>query len=738
LERQSRVRGASLTILRPARSSLLRLGALALLAGAADGAVAQVAPARVEQAPEVDGVLDEEVWQRATPVEDFIQRAPVEGDPPSQRTVVSVLYTSRALYLGVRAEDARPEAIVATVLKRDDFTITENDQFAVAIDSYDDGRNGFWFSTNPLGVRVDAQFFEEGAIFESDWDAVWRCASRIDTGGWTAEIEIPFSTLRFENRDVVVMGLNFFRRLIRTNEALFAPRIPLDYAYGTTNVSIARKYVFEGITGGGREVSLKPYALAGYQHGDAASEPEPEKEVREAGLDLRYGLTDNLRLTLSYNTDFAEAEVDDRQINLTRFSLFFPEKRDFFLEDAGAFEFGAPGEAQVFFSRRIGLAEDSSGVTLRVPILLGGKLTGRTGPVGVGLLDARTESSAAVGGANYSVGRVRAGFGDRSYVGAIFTGSAPNDGPDQQALGADYTLYLTPTIGVRGFASTILGDGRDASRGESSAAQVSLFREGERTAFDAGFMVVGEAFDPATGFVLRNGIRKWNGSVSVPKYWEQGFLRRLTPGLQGVYYQEIDGGLQSAEGGASLALDLLSDDRAVVALRRVAENPTDTFPIFHSVLIPAGDYAWTEGELQVTTKPGRPWSADIRAVVGGYYGGSRADLGGSLRWRAGRHVTLSQFYETSAVDLERDSFRTHLLRSRVDYSLNTHLSLAGLLQYDNDTDQVGLHLRFDFLLREGTELFFVWDEVMDDRGDGGPGRSRSRVALLKLTYLLGI
>lgn len=716
------------------RALLLWIVAIGSLAGPVR---AQERPTRVERGPEIDGSLDDAVWERALVVDDFLQRAPREGGAPTEYTRVLLLYTETALYVGVEARDSRPGEIVATVLKRDDFAATADDQFAIAIDSHDDGRNGFWFSTNPLGARLDAQFFDEGAVWQSEWNGVWASESRRGPEGWTVEMEIPFSTLRFEPAVEVVMGINLFRRIIRTHEALFAPLIPLQYACGSCNVSIARKYAFRGITGGRRGLRIEPYLLVGRREAATEAGDRDRSSVTDAGVDVRYGLTDDLRLDLSVNTDFALAEVDERQIDLSRFDLFFPEKRDFFLEDAGIFSFGAPAETDVFFSRRIGIARDESGAARAVPILAGGKLTGRAGPVEIGLLDVRTESTSTTEWRNYGVGRFKVGVGDRSHVGGIATSVTGPGSGDEIVIGVDGTVHFGDLAGVRGFAAGLSRDPEgEEAREDAGTWALSLFREGERLAFEAGVARVGEEFAPVAGFVTRRGIRKWSGRLAVPRYLDGAGVRRWTPSVDAVVYDDLSGGVQTAAVDATVAVDLVREDRVALRLGRRMETVEREFGLFRDVLVPAGEYDWLEGGIEASTKPGRALSGSVGAVAGGYFGGRRVGIEGSLRWKLGRHLVVSPYHSSSWVELGDESFTARLTRLRANLSVDTHLSMGALIQRENQTGQLASHVRLDYWFGEGEALSVVWNEVGEGSGFEGAGAASpgSRVLLLKLTH----
>jgi len=713
--------------------------ALALPCGptAADDGRGLIRPPAVSDPPHVDGRLDEAVWQRALVIDDFVQRQPREGAPASERTEVRILYTPTHLYLGFRAFDKRPDAMVATARKRDDFSVVENEQFALAIDSYDDGRNGFWFSTNPLGVRVDAQFFEEGERWLGEWNGIWDCASRVDAEGWTSEIRIPFSTLRFKPGAENVMGLNLYRRIIRTSEGVFSPLIPLSYAQGTPNVSIARKVAFQGLAQG-RQLWLRPYALAGLAQAWGRSE-ERRTGRYELGGDATWALTPSLTGTLTVNTDFALTELDDRQINLTRYDLFFPEKRDFFLETGGLFALGLPGEVEVFFSRRIGLESDALGRSRAVPILAGGKLTGRTGGFEVGVLDVATEATGARPRENFLVVRTKRGLGERSYVGVIGTHKASQDRIADSVVGADATVYLVGQLGASGFAA--IASGGDASRNDA-AYGLSLFKAGERDSFRLGLVDVGQGFAPEIGFVRRPGIRRLNGDIRLPWYAQGGRLRRLTPRYAGEHVTGADRFVESWSHEVGLEAETPQEDFVALAGGMRYERVPRPFPVFQSVVIPEGRYQtrWIRGTLR--SKPGRGVSGELALTEGGFYDGHEQTAAARLSLKVSRSLTASASWTSSWIRRASEPFRAEIAQARVDFARDTHLSASALAQYDNASRDLGLDLRLRYELREGTALALVYSEVANRDGEAGRerlfGRQADRSLILKLAYLFGL
>jgi hypothetical protein len=674
-------------------------------------------PPRLPKGPLVDGVF-EDLWDQALVVSDFFQRFPKEGGSPTERTEIRIVYTSHTMYIGLTAFDTFPRDLRATVLKRDDFEISKNDQFAMAIDSYNDARNGYWFSTNPIGARVDSQFFDEGNIWELNWDGIWNCETRINTSGWTAEIEIPFSTLRFVPAESNVMGINFFRRIIRTNEQLFAPLIALKYTNGTPNVSAARKYLFKEITGS-KKWLMKPYVVSGL---------EKEQTLRndlngDAGIEVKYAVADSLTTNFSLNTDFAEIEVDERRINLSRFRLFFPEKRDFFLENAGNFQFGIPGQTELFFSRRIGLSEEGE----TVPVLFGTKLTGKIHNLEIGLLNSQTKQSNDTHAENFSVLRVKSGLGTRSYVGSIFTGRYNRVDNFATTLGLDFNLFLVDEVALFGFASRT----QESANADGSGYHLALARGGERTSFRLAFTQLDESFQPAVGFVQRTGIRQWETNLFIPFYFENEFLRTITPGYEGKATEDLSEGFTDTFQRISLKWIAPSEDQILFFAQQSREGVPESFPIFREIRVPPGAYREGQAGFEFTTKPGRSVSGGLLLSTGGFYNGSKTEFATSFSWKLNRHFTFVQFFSTNFVELEDQSFRIDLFRSHIAFSLNTHLSTSALLQYDNSTRQLGINFRFGYLFREGTELFVVYDELREQFGSL-PDKRR---LLMKFTYL---
>jgi hypothetical protein len=649
----------------------------------------------------------------------------VEGATPGERTEVRLAYTARDLYVAFRCFDSRPDGIVATVLRRDDFALVENDQVVVSIDSYSDDRNGFFFSTNPLGVRVDAQFFDEGERFVDAWNADWQVATGTDDLGWTAEFRIPFSALQFRRAPSNEMGINLFRRIIRTNEELYAPLVPLSYSSGTPSVSVARKVVFRSIEPG-RGFLVQPHLVTGYEN--AADGPAPATRW-DWGGDARWNATSSLSARLSVRTDFAQVEADDRRINLTQYELFVPEKRDFFLENAGLYAFGVPSETELFFSRRIGLERRADGTTGEVPLRAGAKVSGRVAGLETGLLHVSTGSARETPPERFLVARFKRPTTHRSYVGAIATRRSSVAALGGAAFGVDGLLRLPHAVAVAGFAALTTDEtGRARSSG---ATHLRVARSGERQTFHLERTDLQAGFDPAVGLVLRPASRSWRAGGGWAVYPANRRVRRWTPAYDHRRVEDRSGRVRDSEHRLSLKADLHSGDSVELFATRAFDRLRSDLLLLGRT-IPAGEYTGWSGGIVLRAKPGRALSGSIRLEQGELYAGRREAFSGSVLWKASARLTIAQDLELARIRQPGDAFRARIAQLRADYSFDVATSLSSFLQYDNATDEIGARFQAGHILREGTELFLVYTAGW--RLPEPPARPHRQALVLKATY----
>jgi uncharacterized protein DUF5916/cellulose/xylan binding protein with CBM9 domain len=658
-----------------------------------------------------DGRLGSPDWARADSITDFRQREPLVGAPATQRTVVKVVRDADALYIGVRAYDDHPRLIRARQLRRD-ADLSSDDNVQILIDSFHDRRGAFVFGTNPNGARWDAQLTDLDNLNE-DWNGIWDVAVTRDSAGWTAEFRIPFRTLRFRRGADLRFGFNVRRFIRRANEQ------DLWRSWGRTQglyqLLNAGELIDIGTVSRSRGAEISPYVLS-----RAIEPPHDSAGVRagdgfvgaKAGVDAKLAASPTLTADLTAGTDFAQVEADQQVINLTRFPFFFPEKRAFFLESSGLFDFGTQGRTQVFYSRRIGL--DSSGNP--VPIHAGARLSGRIGAWRLGMLDTRTGGTDQ---ANDAVIRVQHDLFARSYVGAIGSLRTTAGGGAQTAAGLDVDLPLvvrgknvepkfwitgTRTPGVAGFplAWRISTDYPN----DVFDNFVSLYR------IDAGF-------DPVLGFVRRTGIWETTGHIDyMPRPHALG-IRQLDftfpiPSWDVIANESGSPGRSADWQTAWFEWRVFGGDREngdhfEVNYQRQLDAPADSFPIFRGVVIPPGRSWWSRYELQYFMSSNRPLSFGAFVNWGGFYRGRSADLELQSTWRGTGHTILSAAITRTAARLPGGGFTAMQASSRIEYDFNTRTTFLGFVQYTNADQRVDFNLRFHWIPTIGDDVFLVWN-----------------------------
>jgi hypothetical protein len=660
----------------------------------------------------LDGLLDEPVWAIADSITDFRQREPVEGAPSTERTVVKLARDQVALYVGVRAWDSEVRGIRATQLRRD-ADLEVDDDITLLIDSFHDRRSGFLFRTNPNGAMWDAQFTGVDEANEN-WNGIWDVAVARDSNGWTAEFRIPFRTLRFRSAGDGTFGFNVQRFIRRKNE------VALWRGWGRAEGLY--RLIYEGEIGGledlrrGRDLELKPYVLGratATDHDALGHRLDGGGATGKAGLDAKLALSPTVTADLTVNTDFAQVEVDQQVINLTRLPTFFPEKRDFFLESSGLFDFATPGRVQPFYSRRIGLG-DSGEV---VPMLAGGRVYGKVGPWTLGLLDVQTGSGDR---ANDLVVRVKHDLFDRSYLGAIGVQRIVVDGTGPERIGGlDVDLPLV--VGGRNLEPSfwIMGSQTPASSGFPLAWRYGTDFPNDLVDAFISLYHIDAGFSPTLGFVQRSGIWETTSHIDItPRPHVLGIrqLDLLIPipswdiiaNASGSPFRSRDWQTATFE-WRPLGGDFESGARFEVNLQRFFDAPSDSFEVFRGVSIAPGGYWWNRGELQYLTSPSHPLSLTSLFSWGDFYNGSDTDLELGADWRGGGHLILGSTLSRSRVTLPAGSFTATQVTGRVEYSLNTRTSFLGFVQYNNEDQRVDFNLRFHWIPRIGDDLFVVWN-----------------------------
>ena len=659
----------------------------------------------------LDARLGEACWAEADSAVDFRQREPANGAPASERTVIRVVRDDRALYVAIRAWDREMGRARAAQLRRD-ADLGGDDHVTLLIDSFRDRRTAFVFATNPRGAMWDAQVSgTDGA--EENWNGVWQVATATDSAGWTAEFRIPFQTLRFPRRSDVAFGFNVQRFLSRRNEEDLWQSF--GRAQGLYQLQNAGTLVGLGSFHRGHGLELFPYGLARAEQ----AEHDIEGAViasgatsARAGLDAKLAVTPTLTADCTVRTDFAQVEDDQEVINLTRFPLYFPEKREFFLESNSLYGFGSESAATLFYSRRIGHFGDGA-----VPILGGTRLYGRLGPWSLGMLGART------GGAENAsdvVLRFKRDVFERSTVGIIGTmQSRPDSGGVEQAHGVDCDFPLV-------FRGQNLEPFLWAaySHDQGSAARPVAWRLGIDYPNDLldNFVSIGRVqsgFLPPLGFVHRTGAVLSTGHFDYmprPHLWGIRQLDFEAPIPSWSVYADEHGSLAHPEDWRSgqfewrpLGGTLQSGDWFEANVQRWLEAPGDSFEIFTGVTIPPGRYWWTRGELQYATSSRRPWNASTVVSSGGFYGGRSVAATLKGTWRAGGHIAVTAEADESRVTLPQGRFTALTSLLRVEYAIGTGADFLALVQYDNEQERADLNLRFHWSPVIGDDLFLVWN-----------------------------
>ena len=731
--------------------------------------IKQIVAAGIEATPVLDGeVLGDSAWAAAGPVTGFRQTAPDEGQPASERTEVRIAYTSDTLYIGVVCYDRDPSSIIMTDSRRDS-SLRDSDSFLVILDTFSDRQNGFVFGTSPAGQEYDGQVINEGGGrgggfsssgsggysrgsgggFNLNWDGAWQVRTRVSDIGWSAEFAIPLRTVRYPARELQSWGVNFQRNIRRRNETVYWS--PLPRQYNLYRVSMAGQLSGLRVPAErAANLQLTPYVIGELVTRDAAPDRGPVL-LGDTGGDLKYSVTSGLTLDATYNTDFAQVEVDDQQINLDRFNLFFPEKRPFFLENAGAFSVNAAsasgrnlGQTELFFSRRIGI--DDTGA--QIPITAGARLSGKVfDTVTVGLLNMQTEAPAAGGaGNNFTVTRLRQDLPNRSSIGGLFINRQAT-GP--QALGSDYnrTYALDGRwgIGQNGLVQGFVGGTQTPGReGRDHALSLSGAYDSQMWRISTGYQENGEDFNPEVGYLRRpGGFRKYDLAIN-NRSRPEGFLKfqELRPHATFSRIWNLRGVMETTYIHTHFMGELEDSSSVGIAYDTRSERVFQQFSV-SGLTIPASRYDWSEISTSFYYNRSAPVSAGVRAVVGGFFGGNIVTLRPTVQARYGETLNLSLSYSRNDIDLPSGTTVTNLTSIRAGYNFSPRMFFQTLVQHNDSARLWSVNFRVGWLQDANTGLFLVYNETqglyggLEDPHDyipAGAGRS----LILKYSYLFDV
>lgn len=694
--------------------------------------------ARASTPIEIDGFLTDAAWSGAPVIDQFIQQKPAAGMPATERTEVRILYDDDNLYIGAELFDSEPHSLVIPTLQRDPNT-RDGDAFGISLDTFLDGKSAFAFIVNPGGAVRDLQSFDDGRINNAAWEGAWRLKTRTHERGWTVELAVPWSTLRFDPRkSEQVWGMNLLRRVRRKNED--ATWAPMDRQWQIYVMSRAGR--LEGLNGlrPGRNLSIKPYVLADQPSGELRAGEDPGFE---AGADLKYGITPGMTLDLTLNTDFSQVEVDQQQVNLTRFSLFFPEKREFFLENSGLFEFGDQGlysqragvsnrDFTLFHSRRIGLTPGGA----PLPILGGGRVSGAAGPLSVGILNMQTRADAGFEPENFTVARLRAQAAPGLTAGAIFINRSATSGTDidNRSYGVDLNYqafrdYLLVQSYVAATEGTSL-DGTPLDR--AFAGRLSVAWRDPFWEIVALYRQFDPDFDPGVGFVRRTGIRHGYGTLGIRQRLSGAFVQELNPYIEAHHYADLDGRPETRENGGGLDLEFRDGATARLSVTDRFERVFEPFTV-RDIIIASGSYDFTEASISYDASRARALSGQVSVSGGGYFGGDRLTISGSVLGRLGYRALLDLSAQHNRIDMPGYApITADVYGARLNAFFSTRLLTSAFVQYNQATEELVSNVRVNWIHAPLSDLYVVLTERRDTRA----GRVLERLLSIKATRLL--
>ena len=717
---------------------------------------ATVRAVRLDAPLRVDGVLDEPIYARVEPFGGFIQQAPDEGAPATEGTDNWILFDDESIYVSARVHESVPESEwVANEMQRDSFQLINNDGFIVVFDTFYDRRNGFAFRVNPIGGFSDQQVTDEGNP-NPDWNPVWDVRTGRFDGGWTVEMEIPFKSLRFRPGAEQVWGIQLGRDIRSNYEESYLTAVPISAGPGQFRLSVAGTLVGLQVPEGNRTFEIKPWAIGSLNTDRAAVPPVSNDGDGDGGVDVKYGLTENLTADFTWNTDFAQVEVDEQQINLTRFSLFFPEKREFFLESQGIFDFGraagfggfggstrgnltaapgvfGPGDSPtLFFSRRIGLVDQGR----TVPIVGGGRLTGKAGDFSIGAINIQTGDAPAADAVatNFSVLRVKRDVLRRSRVGALFTNrsvSLKGDGANQ-AYGADASFSFHDNVNLYGYYARTNTPGLE---GDDESYQAAFSYEGDLYGLLVDHLLVGGNFNPEVGFMRREDFRRTyayaqfsprpEGIAAVRQFTWAGSLDYIENGAGQIETRILSGRFQTSfENSDSLSADVQQD----------YEFLARPFPIAGGVTIPVGGYEFRDFQVSYRMGPHRRVAGGLSLQHGEFFDGDITAVGYSRgRVEVSRQFAVEPSVSLNRITLPHGRFTARVAAARLTATFTPRMFASALLQYNSTNNVLSTNVRLRWEYQPGSELFIVYNDQRDTWLNRGFPMLENRAFVVKLT-----
>ena len=661
---------------------------------------------KIDNEIKLDGILDEDCWKNAQIVSNFTQREQNEGEPVTERTEVAIVFTAETLYVGFWCYDKEPDNFVAKQMKRD-FDYWTDDNFEVIFDTFNDDRNGYVFVVNPNGARADVLITNEGANFNFDWNGIWDAVVTQNDNGWFGEIAIPFSTLKFLNSDEQIWGVNFERNIRRKKEAAFWQGWSRNWDF--ENVSHAGTLLgLKGIKG--KEIlELKPFLTTGY----SINSVNEEDKILKVGGDLNYLITPTLKLNLTTNTDFAQVESDQMQINLTRFSLYFPEKRDFFLEGKDFFEFNFSSNSRVFYSRRIGINEGRE-----IPILAGVRLIGKQNSTNIGVLSIQTKGIDSIETANYSTIRIKHEILEKSSIGMILTGK--NQGAHYNYVyGGDFNVLTSKFLGnnnlsVSGnFAHSIT---KSDTANNNFAYNVEISYPNDKVFASIYFSQIQNGFNPEMGFLRRTNFKNFSSNLRIrtrpsflPFFHSVDFGPFVTDFLWTDNTNEMESYWVQI---APITINTKSGEYFQFSIERNFERLDNGFKIFENIYIPEGRHTFNLYNFKIGTFEGRSYYIYTEYGFGDFYNCFVNYIYTSGRITLGRHLNISTTYRGFDIKSDNNKFYANELGGRIEYAFHPKLNSSIYGQWSNDRNEILLNFRLHWIPVIGSDFYIAVNQFL--------------------------
>lgn len=669
----------------------------------------------------LDGIVDEELWLTIPGNDNFLMQEPKEGGEPTEQTQVRIAFDDQNLYIAIVCHDSDPSGIKA-FQKRRDASLETDDRFRFIFDTFMDKRSAYFFEINPLGLRGDGLISSgQGQNLNTDWDGIWKAWTFIGDFGWSAEIRIPFRSINFDSKNDT-WGINFQRTIRRKNEELL-------WAGHRRNQGLLRPQNAGILTGladpsQGLGLEIIPYAITqSSKEYDKDNDESISTTSADLGFDINYNITSQLKASFTYNTDFAQAEVDNRQINLTRFSLRFPEQRDFFLEGSSILQFAPSSGVDPYFSRRIGLVNG-----MRIPIKYGGRIIGNVGKNNIALIHVRTGKTAELNPESFSVGRYRRNFWKESSIGLVYTHRSTEDDillgnpvQDRKTWGADLNLSTSEFLSNKTLQLTAFFVAHNpASLSDNSTSISDRSVRGFRFNFpnqpwsaNVSYREFGDEYDPAVGFNQRNGFKRLQPGIKyAPLFEKSKFIREIEWGIAYEYLTSLGNKLLTENLGFNLGtIRFESGDKLGVQVSRGFEFLNEDFDILNdgSVVVPTGEYVNWGYQLEASSASFRKVSGSIGYEAGGFWTGNISSLELGLTIRPARGVNLSSGYTHSKVTAENSGFYTNLFQLNIGLDFTPDISFSSNIQFDDVSDILGSNTRFRWIITPGTDIYCVYN-----------------------------